>query len=141
MLLAQAFSSFLHKWASNDLADSTELESLIRERAPRVLLGIYAGINVSQEKDGSWESQHEITAYGILAMSRLLSLPWSDSIRVSGIKCIERAQKYLTAHRHLWSKGHYIWIDKVAYSSGHLSEAYCLAAAKASVHISVPRNG
>lgn len=76
---------------------------------------------------------HEVTAYAILTLKAFLDLLWLESVRAEGIACMQRGKAYLLENRDRWIQGDSLWIEKVAYASETLSQAYCLAAKKVEV--------
>lgn len=86
-----------------------------------------------QQEDGSWDSKHEVTAYAVLTLSCLSNLPWLESIHADIESSITRGRNYLERNRQNWTRGDYLWVEKVTYSSTNLSLAYCLAATKTGV--------
>jgi hypothetical protein len=78
-------------------------------------------------------------AYAILALSSLSRLPWVRQLDIDCIiTAIERGKLFLLSNRNQWSKGHYLWIEKITYASDVLSEASCLAAALSPVPSATP---
>ncbi|KAF2477643.1 Ent-kaurene synthase, partial [Lindgomyces ingoldianus] len=130
MLVAQAFVLFLKRWGKKELdMDAIPLQ-VIYQDIPRTLLDILGRTMRLQLADGSWESKREVTAYAILTLAPLLSLPWVDFLKPEGIACMYRGKAYLEDHRNHWRNAEVLWIEKTAYSSSSLSQAYCLAASK-----------
>ncbi|KAF2191563.1 hypothetical protein K469DRAFT_623355 [Zopfia rhizophila CBS 207.26] len=130
MLVAQTFMLFLKRWGEKGLDMDAVPAKLIHQDIPRTLLDILARTMRLQQADGSWESKREVTAYAILTLAPLLSLPWIDFLKPEGIACMYRGKAYLEDNRHLWRQAEILWIEKTAYSSSNLSQAYCLAASK-----------
>jgi len=130
MLIAQAFAQILDRWENNEFGIDSIPEVLVRRHIPIVLLQIFARTMESQQPDGSWDSMHEVTAYAVLTLKAFLDLPWLESLKIEGIACMERGVAYLHRNRDQWTRGDYLWIEKVVYASGTLSQAYCLAASK-----------
>ncbi|KAF2248178.1 hypothetical protein BU26DRAFT_428436 [Trematosphaeria pertusa] len=130
MLTAQAFMLLLKRWAKNELDTDAVPSKLIRQDVPRTLLDILGRTMRSQEADGSWESKREVTAYAVLTLAPLLSLPWIDFLKPEGIACMYQGKAYLENNRHRWRDAERIWIEKTVYGSPNLSQAYCLAASK-----------
>lgn len=124
---------FLEQWAKDELDADAIPKDLVYQDVPRVLLDILAQTMISQKHDGSWESKREVTAYAILTLTPLLSLPWVDFLKSECTACIFRGKAYLENHRKEWRNAEHIWIEKTVYGSPNLSQAYCLAAMKAAV--------
>lgn len=121
---------FLKRWGKQELDMVAVPKKLIYQDIPRTLLDILSRTMRLQGADGSWESKREVTAYAILTLAPLLSLPWVDFLKPEGIACMYRGKAYLENNRHLWGDAERLWIEKTVYSSSHLSQAYCLAASK-----------
>ena len=121
---------FLKRWGKGDLDADAIPKKLLHQDIPRTLLDILARTMRLQEADGSWESKREVTAYAVLTLTPLLSLPWVDFLRPEGIACMYRGKAYLENSRNQWKDAERLWIEKTVYSSSHLSQAYCLAASK-----------
>ncbi|KAF2651583.1 hypothetical protein K491DRAFT_606568 [Lophiostoma macrostomum CBS 122681] len=130
MLIAQAFMLFLKRWGKKELDNDQIPKSLISQDVPRTLLEILARTMALQQADGSWESKREVTAYAILTLAPLLSLPWVDFLKPEGIACMYRGKAYLEDNRNHWRDAERLWIEKTVYSSSNLCQAYCLAASK-----------
>jgi hypothetical protein len=116
-----------------------ELVPGLQEEIPMASLHLLVRILHCQQASGGWDEVCEVTAYAIFALSSMARLPW---IRQLGIDCIitavERGKLFLLSNRNQWSKGHYLWIEKVTYASKVLFEAYCLAAALAPIPSAMP---
>jgi hypothetical protein len=128
MLTAQAFVRLLRCWAKDELDSETVPRDLMNQDVPRTLLDILARTMRSQKYDGSWESKREVTAYAVLTLAPLLSLPWVDFLKPDGIACMFRGKAYLESNRSHWRAAEHIWVEKTVYGSPNLSQAYCLAA-------------
>lgn len=138
MLLSQALER-LYSVSNTELLRevSAQRPILFNEHIPFESIQVLIRIISAQEEDGSWEGMCELTAYAILALSSLAHLPWlSGELNLYGIEsCVNRAKFYLKkSGQSEWTKGKYIWIEKVTYASPLLSEVYCQAA----MHISFP---
>jgi hypothetical protein len=111
----------------------------LREQMPIVTLRFLMDILRGQQADGSFGGVCEVTAYAILALASLETLPWIRQLNKGKITAaIALGKSFLHSNRNAWTKGHYLWIEKVTYSSAILSEAYCLAAAMVPLDLSVP---
>ncbi|KAF2864749.1 hypothetical protein BDV95DRAFT_508760 [Massariosphaeria phaeospora] len=130
MLIAEAFVLFLKHWGKGELDSEAVPAELIHQGIPRTLLDILARTMRMQHADGSWESKREVTAYAILTLAPLLSLPWVDFLKPEGIACMYRGKAYLENNRPKWREAERLWVEKTVYSSSNLSQAYCLAASK-----------
>jgi len=89
---------------------------------------------LNQQPDGSWGStihesnSCEVTAYGILTLKTLSSLPFLESMASEMQASIDAGRHYLFLNHDRWKELSYIWIEKVTYGSAVLAQAYCLAA-------------
>ena len=130
MLCVQALILFLEHWeelcAGSDLSEDV----VIRQEIPAILSTVLSMTVEHQQQDGSWDSQHEVTAYAILTLVPLLSLPWPDTLQAKVEVCVARGREYLALNRQRWPQGAHLWIEKVTYACSVLSQAYCLAASK-----------
>jgi hypothetical protein len=130
MLIAQAFAQLLCCWENNELMVDLIPEVLVKQHIPIVLLQIFAQTVERQQPNGSWDSMHEVTAYAVLTLKAFFDLSWLESLKIEGIACMERGKAYLYWNQDRWTRGDYLWIEKVVYASSNLSQAYCLAASK-----------
>jgi hypothetical protein len=129
MLLAQAVERlFQHRDLPSKVFEHTPG---LQEEIPMSTLHILTRILSNQQTDGSWDDSCEITSYAILALSSLASLPWIRQLNILDAisKAMTRGKSYLLSTRNDWTRGSYLWIEKVTYACDMLSESYCLAAA------------
>ena len=133
MLLAEALTELLVVWDKCLL--KTLPEVLVRDRIPVILIQILNRTLLAQTAGGAWSPNGcpETTAYGILTLKALHSLPWHTSLQEAVVSGIRSGQQFLEQSEDDWTKPAYIWIGKVTYGIARLSEAYCLAAMKDSV--------
>lgn len=131
MLISRALSELLHSWDTGKLPQVSG--SLLAEKVMLVLLKCLAHVLHSQRADGSWGTigPREETAYAILALTSLLSLPLRQSFENEitgalqrGRECVLRLEGRAPEH---------LWVEKVTYGSKYLAEAYATAAMFASV--------
>ena len=132
MLLAEALTQLFRAWDSGRL--KTLPEALLRDRIPVILIQILNRTLLAQTASGAWgfEEQPESTAYGILTLMAVCSLPWLMPLQDIAIFAVRLGQEFLDRSQASWTKPSYLWIEKVTYGSARLSEAYCLAAMKVS---------
>ncbi len=128
MLLAEALTRLLYLWDIGLLDHLPEL--LLRERVPVVLIQILNQTLFAQTANGGWGSEIscETTAYGILTLNAVSSLPLHGFLNESIKSGILLGQHLLIRSENGWAKPTYVWIEKVTYGSATLSEAYCIAA-------------
>lgn len=128
MLLAEVLVRLLY------LCDVGLLSSmppdLLRDRLPVVLTQILNQTLFEQTMDGGWDlyESAETTAYGVLTLKAIYSLPWHTLLYEKTMSSIHLGQSKLTRSQQDWTKPSHLWIEKVTYGSATLSEAYCLAA-------------
>jgi hypothetical protein len=86
----------------------------------------------SQDDTGAWKNSCEVSAYAILTLKTLASLPWIRAIIGDEVnRSISSGELFLKAREIEWENPAPIWIEKVSYGSKLLSETYCLAALQA----------
>ena len=132
MLLAEALTQLFRAWDTGRLKALPE--ALLRDRIPVILTQILNRTLLAQTASGAWgfEERPETTAYGILTLVAIHSLPWLMPLRDNAIFAARLGQEFLDRSQASWTKPAYLWVEKVTYGSTRLSEAYCLAAMKAS---------
>ncbi|PVH96124.1 hypothetical protein DM02DRAFT_731392 [Periconia macrospinosa] len=129
MLLAQALAMLIQR------IDSGLLKSL-----PADLLHEGIPLMISQllnrrlfndiSTSGSYPAPESV-AYETLACIALISLPLPTNLKEQLAVKITHGKSYLAETRPEWKTGQYLWIEKVTYGCGILSECYCLAASLA----------
>ena len=128
MLLAQALVRLLYVWNAGELDAS--FENIIRDRIPIVLCQI-----LSQTlRDLGPTQPREMTAYAILTLTSLSTLPWFKSLEAHIASAVQSGRDIIIA-----AMGHHLqqdsnWVAKVSYHSSYLCDTYCLAALKAVPH-------
>ena len=132
MLLAQALTQLLRAWDTGLL--KTLPEALLRDRIPVILIQILNRTLLAQTASGAWgfQERSETTAYGILTLVTIYSIPWLTPLQDIATFAARSGQEYLERSQASWTKPSYNWVEKVTYGSARLSEAYCLAAMKVS---------
>lgn len=127
MLLAQAFIKLFQCWEADELAPLSD--ELLRNQIMLAAFRSMMRILLTQNTDGSWGSKgpREETAYAILALVELSSLPMAFLLHQPIHSAILNGRNYLKAHEDT-SRSEYLWIEKVLYGSGNLSQAYIIAA-------------
>ncbi|CAN8100051.1 unnamed protein product [Discula destructiva] len=131
MLVSEAFALLYNKASHSEGLMQAVLQDDIKlgEQIPLVTLQILMKILESQQADGSWNGVCELTANAVLALSSLAGLPWIQNLNSNKLTASLRSGKaYLGSHRTEWTRGRYLWVEKVTYASNLLSEAYCVAA-------------
>ena len=127
MLLAQALTRLLRIWGMGDLPGVKK--QLMQERVPVVLMQILIRTLQTQSSDGSWaKGSVEVTAYAVLTLSSVASLPWARPILPYIEGAIKLGKERLLENVQKWNVADRIWIEKVSYGSVALSQGYCIAA-------------
>lgn len=104
--------------------------ALLQDQVPVVLTQIVNRTLLTQCSTGAWDANGspEATAYGVLTLAALVTLPWFAALRDKVELAMQDGQKFLLSAQGDWDKPQLLWIEKVTYGSRRLSEAYCLAA-------------
>ena len=128
MLLAEALVRLFEIWDQGVLEQLPD--TLLRGRLPVVLIQILNRTLTSQSSTEMGESSQpvEITAYVVLTLKAISSLPWLGLIQEDIASKIEASQQFLSRCRTSWKRPQYLWVEKVTYGSPSLSEGYYLAA-------------
>ena len=107
MLLAHALVQLLRRWDHEELADLSM--DLVRDRIPIVLVQILARTIQSQDAYGSWgQGSCEVTAYGVLNLTTLSSIPWATSVLAEVLSAIELGRRFLTENHQSWIEPSYL---------------------------------
>ncbi|OCK76819.1 hypothetical protein K432DRAFT_264366, partial [Lepidopterella palustris CBS 459.81] len=126
MLLCQSMMKLIQQWHAGEL--NSLPYSLIQDKILIILVQILSRTLLGQEDQGSWANgSHEVTAYAVLTLIELSSLPYSLRLKDAISIAISKGQQFLSKHLGHWTPSS-IWIEKVTYSSPLLTSAYCLAA-------------
>ena len=125
MLLAQALTRLLFLWDTGAIGG--ESEHLIRDRLPIILTQIL----VRTLCDLDLSQCFEASAYAVLTLTYISSLPWLSTLESQISGAIGKGKKTVHDAMIAVTQPEYIWVEKVTYSSSILSETYCLAALKA----------
>ncbi|KAI0400035.1 hypothetical protein F4802DRAFT_513979 [Xylaria palmicola] len=137
MLLAEGLALLHNSENAELLRQIFNGNTLLQEDITQTSLAILIDIISTQQLNGCWDENCEVTAYAVLTLSFLSRLPWFENQgKTAGriLKSMEMGKSYLIDHRDRWSTGSHIRIEKVTYASTILSEAYCIAAAVAPFH-------
>lgn len=129
MLLSQTFVKLLHVWDSDLLGEVPH--DLIREQIPIILLQILLSFLREQLQDGSWKfktAAMETTAYAVLSLKALVSVPWHSHLQTQVSEAITRGLGYLASKYGSWNQHEHIWVAKVTYALPPISRAYVVAA-------------
>ncbi|KAK3367921.1 hypothetical protein B0H63DRAFT_424064 [Podospora didyma] len=139
MLLSQSLTSALCLWAEGNMVQEPSTDSILD--GVILLYQLLLRMLRCQEEDGSWSGKREITAYAVIAISRIAVLPMTLSILPQISSSLERGRAYLRQYLEPSTKldPEHIWIEKVTYGSRNLSQAFLLAALKCSIPDTPPR--
>ncbi|KAL9062537.1 MAG: hypothetical protein Q9161_009791 [Pseudevernia consocians] len=109
--------------------------ALLIDQIPVVLTQIANRTLFTQSATGAWgiEELPEVTAYSVLTLAAVFTIPWMMPLKGQIESAMQEGQKFLLRTRGDWDKPRHLWIEKVTYGSRNLSEAYCLAATRASI--------
>ncbi|KAI9692681.1 MAG: hypothetical protein M1820_009475 [Bogoriella megaspora] len=132
MLLSEALVKALRLW-DNDTFSGLDVQMI--DEVPSVLAQALSTVLSRQNSDGCWgDGSSEITAYAILALTNLASIPVTGiALEQACTDAIARGREFLLDSKPLWKRPRAVWIEKVTYSSPLLCQTYCLAALKASI--------
>jgi len=132
MLMAQALTCVIVLWDQGLLSNLPE--QLLKDKVLVVLFQALTRTLHTQNPGGSWGNPEcrETTAYAILTLGTLASLPFADALRLYTESAIEEGRAYLSQADDKLSRPDYLWVEKVTYGSNALSQAYILASLKAS---------
>ncbi len=127
MLLSQALCRLVNAWDQGVVSNLSEV--LLSRDIALVLFQVLMQTLQKQNANGSWGRipSKEITAYAIIALGNLASLPFSS--QVSGVirDAIAHGGSFLNSSG-LGPDVEYVWIAKTNYSPVNVSKAYILAA-------------
>ena len=127
MLLTRAFVRVFLEWNDNRLEFLSQ--ELIRGKMAVTLTQLLVKILIEQQEDGSWgDLSCDVTAYAVLTLTSLFSIPWTETLSSHISIAIKRGREFLNRLPFCWNEPSHIWIDKVLYCSPVLAQTYCLAA-------------
>ena len=125
MLMSQALMQILVGIGNGRLP--TDLHELPEGSIIAALWDILICTLQTQREDGSWENIREVTAYAVLTINALSSLPIASPFKEQMDSAIARARQYLWPRLENGDP-EFLWIEKVTYGAYTLSQAYMLAA-------------
>jgi len=122
MLMARSLGTLLYEWEVGRLPQVAN--SLLVKKVVPILLNFLTHTLQSQQSDGSWGIIGPCgeTAYAILTLASLLSMPLAQSVRSDIIRALQEGRKSLLSLEG--RKPEYLWIEKVTYGSRYLAETY-----------------
>lgn len=127
MLLAQSLGRTVRLWAQEVLPG---LPVQLLQEALVVLFQILVRLLATQNEDGSWDEKREVTSYSILAITAVASMPFAQPLQPKIDEAVTRGREYLVRTLGTVTQPEHLWIEKVAYGSWVISQAYILAALK-----------
>lgn len=132
MFTCESLVRLLNCWDQGKITSLAR--ELIEERIPFVLWQALIQTLQKQNPDGSWGKRpsREITAYALITLSNLASLPLQSELRRQTEVAVENGRSYIM-HGNNVPDVEYIWIAKATYSPLSISKAYTLAGLKASI--------
>ncbi|KAL8741031.1 MAG: hypothetical protein Q9190_006319 [Brigantiaea leucoxantha] len=134
MLLAQALVQLLYLWDIGELRTfANSFSSQIQDLVPIIL----SQIAVRSLETLACPQPSEVTAYAVLTLTILSTVPWLSHLNSRIVDAIRGARARIANAVREPYRPEYLWIEKTSYSSEILREAYCLAALKVSppVHV------
>ncbi|KAL8952793.1 MAG: hypothetical protein Q9222_001297 [Ikaeria aurantiellina] len=127
MLLSQALVQLLRLWDAGQLDD--KVGDLVQKRVPLVLCQITTSVLHQLEEP---PLAKEAISYAVLALTQIASLPWLQLLGSKIAATVEKCQRTLLEATKSNTEADYLWVEKVTFGSPVLSQAYRLAAQKAS---------
>lgn len=131
MLMSEALIRLVKSWDQGTIKSLPD--DLIQRKIPLVLFEALMQTLQKQNSNGSWgpKPSREITAYAIVALCHLSSLPFLPEELSSQIKtAIGKGRSFITNPNNKVPEIEYVWIAKVTYSPINISKAYVLAGLK-----------
>lgn len=127
MLLSQALCRLVNAWDKGVVANISE--NLLRDEVALVLFQVLMKTLQKQNDNGSWGHipSKEITAYAIIALGNLSSLPTTAQLTVVIAEAIAKGRSFLNSDG-VTPDIEYVWIAKTNYSPINISKAYVIAA-------------
>ena len=130
MLLSESLMKFLTSWEQGELPASGSNPELV-QRTLITLFQVLVRTLQAQNEDGSWgPKQAEPSAYAILTLVSLASLPVAVAIKPRILAAIKHGRAFLSNMSDN-IEPEYLWIEKVTYRSKNFHQAYVLAALNA----------
>jgi len=130
MLLSESSMTFLRSWDQRKLPASNS-NTLLVQKLLITLFQVLVCTLQAQNEDGSWGcKQGEPSAYAILTLVSLASLPVAVAIKPHILAAIKKGRMFLSDLPSSIEPD-YIWIEKVTYRSKNFHQAYVLAALNA----------
>jgi hypothetical protein len=130
MLISRSLVELFSRWSFGGLP-LFEGDVVVFQIVP-LLLRCLSQILASQRPNGAWGllGPFEETAYAVLALVSLLSLPLPVSLSRKAILAMEMGRAFLLTRGDTHCE--FLWIEKITYGSKHLMDTYVLTALNAS---------
>ncbi|KAG9229804.1 hypothetical protein BJ875DRAFT_521962 [Amylocarpus encephaloides] len=127
MLLSQALCRLVEAWDKGKINEISK--DLLAEDIALVLLEVLVQTLQKQNANGSWGHipSKEITAYAIIALGNLASMPFASKMSLVIRDAIEKGRSFINL-TGIAPEIEYVWIAKTNYSPIKISRAYILAA-------------
>ncbi|KAJ5785388.1 uncharacterized protein N7503_010600 [Penicillium pulvis] len=127
MLITRSFSHYLIKLDEGHVKPLPN--DLLHHRLPAVLVQAMSRVLLMQCPDGSWgpHQSKEETAYAVLLLQDVCSLPFTKQFRVVCEDAIKRARDFLRLRPELPYSNH-LWNAKITCYIPTISKAYILSA-------------
>lgn len=128
MVMSQALVKLYSLW-EQDLLPQLPKE-LMQLQLPVVLMQGLTRTLYAQNANGSWGhlSGHEETAYSVLTLANISSLPFTQILDEEIRTAILRGRTFLRSVNIASVKGDWLWIEKTTYRSQPLAQSYVLGA-------------
>ncbi|ORY03146.1 hypothetical protein BCR34DRAFT_492590 [Clohesyomyces aquaticus] len=133
MLISRSMVELLLKWSTGGLP---LLDGhIISFQAAPLLLQCLTFTLSTQHYDGAWGEigPFEETAYAVLALVSLSSLPLPPSLSRKVVLAIERGRNFLLKRGSAHCE--FLWIEKITYGSRNLMDTYVITALNASLEL------
>ena len=129
--MSESLTRLLYFWDRGIVKSLSD--ELVLDGVSLVLFQALLQLLQKQNANGSWGSKpsREITAYAIIALVNLASLPFLEELSAQIQTAVERGRSYIENSTEAHSI-EYVWVAKVTYSPVNISKAYILAALKTS---------
>ena len=116
MLLAEGLMRVLELWDQGEVDQLPD--TLMQDQIPVTLVQILNRTLMSQSQAETLKSNDlESTAYAVLTLKTLSSLPLLGGLTGHILSSIEQSQHFLLGRRDSWDRPQYLWIEKVTYGS------------------------
>lgn len=127
MLMSESLVRLLGAWDTGAVKGISP--TLVGQEIVLALFQLLLQTLQKQNANGSWghKPSREMTAYGIMSLANLASLPFASALYPQIENAIENGRKYINNNDNVL-ENEYVWIAKVSYSPINISRAYIAAA-------------